>query len=238
MAFSVLPAIDLSGGEVVRLVQGEPDRRIDYDVSPASAAQRFHEAGADWLHVVDLDGAFKRADDANQAALASILATGAHVQLGGGLRALEDIEHVLNLGVGRVVVGTMAAERPEELARTLTRFGPERVLVAIDARAGRLQSHGWTRDEAPPLHEFAEGLAARGVERVIYTSADRDGTGRGLDLATAREIQDKAGVATIVSGGVGELADVRRAQERGLAGVIIGRALHDGRISLEEALRC
>lgn len=238
MDFTVLPAIDLSDGQVVRLVQGRRDSRIDYDVSPASVARRFQTAGAEWLHVVNLDGAFDRQAEANRSALQSILTAGVRVQLGGGLRTVGDIERVIAMGVGRVILGTMAIEAGEEFAAALERFGPKRILVAIDARGGKLQSHGWTQARETSLLDFSEEIASRGVESVIYTSADRDGTGRGLDLETAVRIQTVSKLTTIVSGGVAGLQDVRRAKAHGLAGVIIGRALHDGRISLEEALQC
>lgn len=238
MTFQVIPAIDLMGGRVVRLVQGRRNRATEYSETPAEAALRFKEAGSSWLHVVNLDGAFDQADQSNKEALRGIVASGASVQFGGGLRSLESMRAAIKIGVQRLVLGTVALADQAILSKALASFGRDHVAIAIDLRGGMLQSHGWTEDVELQLDQYLDRLQSQGVQWVIYTDADRDGTGRGLAISSAQRIQADSGFRTIVSGGVGELKDISAAREAGLAGVIVGKALHDGVFTLEEALSC
>lgn len=236
-AFTVYPAIDLANGQVVRLRQGRREEGTRYPTTPAEAAAGFRDAGAQWLHVVDLDGAFD-ARVQNRRALEEILSVGLPVQFGGGLRDLQAVGAALELGVNRVILGTLALRQPETLGEALARHGSQRVLVAIDARGSALQTHGWTQDHPSSVMEYARRLADMGVGLAIYTAADRDGTGRGLDVETAAELQASAGLEVIVAGGAGSTEDIQRAKEAGLAGAVLGKALHDGRLSLQEVLGC
>ncbi|MFP3855089.1 MAG: HisA/HisF-related TIM barrel protein [Anaerolineales bacterium] len=238
MTFQVIPAIDLMGGRIVRLVQGRRDQATEYSETPAEAALRFKAAGASWLHVVNLDGAFDRADQANRDALRDITGSGVSVQFGGGLRNLESMRAAVKIGIQRLVLGTVALADQAILSKALASFGRDHVAVAIDLRGGMLQSHGWTEDVELQLDQYLDRLQLQGVEWVIYTDADRDGTGRGLAVSSAQQIQAETGFRTIVSGGVGKLDDIRAAREAGLAGVIVGKALHDGVFTLEEAMSC
>lgn len=238
MNFHVIPAIDLIGGRVVRLLQGERDRATTYSALPGQAARAFEQAGSQWLHVVNLDGAFDQGDSANQQALQEIVSGDVQVQFGGGLRSLEAMRAAFQTGVDRVVLGTIALKDPASLEQSLAEFGSHMVAVAVDLRAGRLQSHGWTEDVRMQLDQYLERLSSQGVEWIIYTDADRDGTGRGLAIDAARRAQAETGINTIVSGGVGGLEDIRAARRAGLAGVIVGKALHDGVFTIEEALVC
>lgn len=237
--FITLPAIDLMQGRVVRLVQGDPGRRSVYEPEPAAAASRLQIAGASWLHLVDLDAAFGEPSTANRSAIADILALeGLNVQIGGGLRALDSVEQVLAAGAARAVLGTLPLKRPDLFELALRRFDPDRLAVALDVNNGTLRSHGWTVEQPILAEEYASQLADAGVTHFVYTDTGRDGTGAGLALEAARRIQRRSGVATIVSGGANTLEDVRAARAAGLAGVVVGKAVHDGRIDPKELFRC
>ncbi len=242
----VYPAIDLRRGRVVRLRQGDPGRETKYADDPSGVARRWQEAGAEWLHVVNLDGAFGERSrleslphgrQENLVALEHILMTELHVQFGGGLRALESIHRVLDLGVSRVVVGTAAVENPALVEETLETFGPQRVAVAIDAREEKVRTHGWQETTSMTAMELAGQWAARGVRWLVFTDVSRDGMGSGLNLAVTMQLARATGLHVIASGGVASLEDVQRAYEAGLSGVIIGRALYEGHVALEDVLR-
>lgn len=235
--WTVYPAIDLRHGRVVRLAQGDPHRETRYSDDALAVARRWQEDGSIWVHVVNLDGAFDEHGGENQAALEGILTTGLQVQLGGGMRSLKDVRRAFDLGVSRVVIGTAAVEDPAMFEAALAEFGPDRIVLGIDARAGRVRTHGWQQESTISAIELACHWAARGVQRVIFTDILRDGMGSGVNLAAARELAEAAGVYVIVSGGVASLDDIRRARAAGLSGIIIGRALYEGKVDLKEALR-
>jgi len=234
--WAIYPAIDLRGGRVVRLAQGDPARETHYAGAPLQVARRWQAQGAQWLHVVNLDGAFGQASDANLAALRRILTTGLRVQFGGGLRDLQALQRAIDLGVRRVVIGTAAIERPELVQQAVESLGAERVAVAIDARQGRVQTHGWRRASALRALDLAQRCADQGVRWLVYTDVSRDGMGSGLDLVNAVNLHEETGLSVIASGGVRSLADVRRAYQAGLQGAILGRALYEGQVLLPEAL--
>jgi phosphoribosylformimino-5-aminoimidazole carboxamide ribotide isomerase len=232
----VYPAIDLREGRVVRLRQGDPSRETEYADDPLGVACRWHEAGAAWLHVVNLDGALDKEGGTNLRALARIAQVGPYVQFGGGIRDMDAFHAALDLGATRVVVGTAAVEDANLVEASLETFGPDRVAVGIDTRGGRVRTHGWQQETAFAAEELARRWASRGVRRVILTDVARDGMGTGLDADTAAQLARETGLHVIASGGVATLDDVRRACEAGLSGVIIGRALYDGKVALEDAL--
>ena len=244
-AFTVYPAIDLRQGRVVRLAQGDPDRETHYGDDALAIAQRWQDAGATWLHVVNLDGAFGEGTGASQTlapttastALARILTTGLHVQFGGGLRDLEAIRRVLDLGVQRVVLGTALVENPALVKAALATFGPERVAVGIDARDHHVRTHGWRQATSLTAAELASRWAEMGGKWLIFTDVTRDGVGQGVNVDATAALAETTGLHVIASGGVASLDDVRRVQKAGLTGVIIGRALYEGQIKLEDALR-
>jgi phosphoribosylformimino-5-aminoimidazole carboxamide ribotide isomerase len=236
--FTVFPAIDLREGSVVRLRQGDPGRQTTYSLDPAETARRWCKAGARWLHIVDLDGAFGNSSAANQLALEAILASGASVQFGGGLRSMEQIQRALDLGVQRAILGTVAIEDPSLLSRAVAQFGPEHIAVAIDVYGNRVRTRGWTSEaESSPI-DLGIRLHAAGVLTIILTDISRDGMQGGLNLPMTRKLAVETGLDVIASGGVSSLEDVSRVHAAGLYGVVIGRALYDGQISLEEALKC
>ena len=237
MSFVVYPAIDLRDGKVVRLKEGDPARMTAYSDDPAETAQRWLDAGANWLHVVNLDGAFGERDNANRAALEAILKLGAQVQFGGGLRSLDAIAQALTLGVSRVVLGTLAIEQPAVVAEALKQFGEERIAVGIDARDGLVRVRGWKDDSGISATDLALQMRTLGLGTVIFTDIRRDGLGSGLNIPSTRELAEVSGLDVIASGGVHTINDVIAAKDAGLAGCIIGRALYDGTVNLERALR-
>jgi len=228
------PAVDILGGKAVRLTQGDFARKTEYAADPLDAARRWVDAGARWLHVVDLDGA-RTGEPVNLDALARISGLGAPVQYGGGLRKLEHAEGALRAGAARIVLGT-AAFRDERLLDDLVAAHRERVAVGIDARAGRVAVHGWQERLELTPRTAVTGLVERGVETIVYTKVDRDGTMEGADVGVARELVAAAeGVRVIYSGGIGTLDDLRALAGLDLAGVIVGKALYEQRFTIEAA---
>jgi phosphoribosylformimino-5-aminoimidazole carboxamide ribotide isomerase len=236
--FTIYPAIDLRAGQVVRLQQGDPDRQTIYASDPAAAARRWLEAGAAWLHVVNLDGAFGDNEGPNQQALADILIVarerGGQVQMGGGLRSLEAVKQALEMGVARVVIGTLAVEQPEILVNCIERFGPQRIAAGIDAREGLVHVRGWKTGSRVKAVDLAVQMAEIGMQWIIFTDVSRDGVGKGLNLPATLELAQVSRIHVIASGGVDGPADLESAREAGLAGVIIGRALYEGRVTVKD----
>ncbi|MFQ6100958.1 MAG: 1-(5-phosphoribosyl)-5-[(5-phosphoribosylamino)methylideneamino]imidazole-4-carboxamide isomerase, partial [Anaerolineae bacterium] len=234
--WEIYPAIDLRRGRVVRLKQGDPNQETHYADDPLRVARRWQKAGARWLHVVNLDGALGERGQENQIALKRILTAGLRVQFGGGLRDLGSIHRALELGVSRVVVGTAAVKNPALVEAALAQFGPERVAVGIDAREGKVQTHGWKESTPLTAVELAQRWADKGIRWLIFTDVTRNGMGSGLGLETTVELAQSTGLHVIASGGIAAVEDVRRAHRAGLSGVIIGRALYEGHVALEDAL--
>ena len=236
----IYPAIDLRGGKVVRLKEGDPARMTSYSDDPAETAKRWLRMGAKWLHVVNLDGALGEGDSANQMALVSILKVanefGADVQFGGGLRSLEAMEKILNLGASRIVFGTIAVERPDMITDALKTFGAKKIAAGIDARDGFVRTRGWKDNSGVSAIDLALQMRAVGLGTVIFTDVSRDGLGRGLNIAATKEVANVSGLDLIASGGVHTIDDVIAAKDAGLAGCIIGRALYDGTVDLKEAI--
>jgi phosphoribosylformimino-5-aminoimidazole carboxamide ribotide isomerase len=240
-AFTIYPAIDLRAGHVVRLKEGDPGRQTTYSDNPAQVAQHWLEAGAQWLHVVNLDAAFNEDEAANDAALKGILKAasrfGAQVQLGGGLRSMDRLERAIGLGVSRIVLGTIAIEQPQLIADALAKFGERNLAVGIDARDGLVRIRGWQSGSGITATELAVQMHALGVRIITFTDISRDGLGRGLNLSATRQLAEASGLEVIASGGVNRLEDLVAAQQAQLAGVIIGRALYQGTIDLRAALK-
>jgi len=238
--FTLYPAIDLRRGHVVRLKQGDPDRQTMYDPHPGNVARRWLDDGADWLHIVNLDGAFEEKDTPNQQALEHILnearSADARVQFGGGIRSLEDIQRLLSLDVNRVILGTAAARNPDMVQEAVQSFGEEHIMVGIDARDGVVQVRGWQEETALIPIAFGSQLREKGLTRAVYTDITRDGMSRGLNVKAARVFQENTGLDVIAAGGVSSLEDIQSARDAGLRGVIIGRALYEGQIDLSRAL--
>jgi len=236
IVFTVFPSIDLRNGLVVRLAQGDPERQTVYGADPAAVAERWQAAGAEWLHLVNLDGSFGTDGAANAEAMRAILAVGLKVQLGGGLRDEAGLTRAIEAGAARVVMGTAAVEQPALVDWALATFGAKRVVAGIDAWAGRVRVRGWTGEAGLSALELGRRMRAQGVDTCIFTDVERDGLGGGANVPASVELAAATGLKVIASGGIGSTEDVQRVREAGLAGVIIGRALHDGRIQLQEVL--
>jgi phosphoribosylformimino-5-aminoimidazole carboxamide ribotide isomerase len=234
--FIVYPAIDMRGGKVVRLAQGDLARQTVYGDDPAAVARRWLEEGAQWLHVVNLDGSFGEAGAANAAALERIVATGARVQLGGGMRSLADIERALELGVARAIIGTAAVENPDLVRQAIERFGPQQIGGGIDARDGRVRVRGWLEDTGVDVATLAGQLRDAGVTTVVFTDIGRDGIGAGVNVVATTALAQASGLHVIASGGVASAEDVQRVRAAGLAGGIIGRALYEGQVDLRDII--
>ena len=237
--FELIPAIDLKGGRCVRLKQGRMEDETVYGEDPAAMARRWEKAGAPRLHVVDLDGAVAGRPENRKAIAAIVKAVSIPVQLGGGLRTLASMEEALALGVDRIVLGSVAVQNPKLVAEACRRF-PGRVLAGLDAKHGRVAVHGWQETTPLSVVEAAVRLRDVGVDTVIYTDIARDGMLSGPDLKGAKALARQAGVKVILSGGIRDLEDVRRAAQAfsdGVVGAITGRAIYEGTLRLEEAYR-
>jgi phosphoribosylformimino-5-aminoimidazole carboxamide ribotide isomerase len=230
------PAIDIRSGRVVRLSQGEATRQTVYGDDPAAVAEQFAAAGATWIHVVDLDRALGSGDnDVAIRALIRRVEGRARIQLGGGFRTLDRLRQGLELGITRAVIGTAAAIDPAFVPSALGVAAAERLAVGIDAREGMVAIRGWTETSTTRAEELATRVVREGVATVIYTDVSRDGMLAGPDLEGACALQ-RSGARVIASGGVGASADVRAACWAGLAGIVVGRALYERRVTLAEAL--
>jgi phosphoribosylformimino-5-aminoimidazole carboxamide ribotide isomerase len=234
----VFPAIDLKAGQVVRLAEGDMDRATIYGDNPAAQALAFADAGAEWLHVVDLDGAFA-GESVNGAAVGSILeAFPGKVQLGGGIRNQESIDRWLDLGVARVVIGTAALENPE-LVRDAARDNPGRIVVAVDARDGMVATHGWADVSNVRVADLARRFEDVGVAALLFTDVGRDGLLKGCNVEATAALARDVAIPVIASGGVSDIGDIQQLAGHvleGVEGVITGRALDDGRLDLAEAI--
>ncbi len=231
------PAIDLKDGQAVRLVKGQMDRATVFNDDPAAQALAFVEAGCEWLHLVDLNGAFA-GEPVNAVPVEAILAAArVPAQLGGGIRDMATIERWLSKGLARVILGTVAVENPD-LVREAARAFPGRVAVGIDARNGRVATRGWAEDTEILVTDLARSFEDAGVAALIYTDINRDGAIQGPNIAATATLARAVGIPVIASGGVSSLDDLIALRDCGapLNGAISGRALYDGAIDLAEAL--
>ena len=252
MSILIIPAIDLRAGRCVRLTQGRKDNATVYYGDPIEIAKGYEASGAQMIHIVDLDGAFSDPNSRNRHVLREIISqVRIPVQFGGGLRSLEDVTKVIELGVARVVIGTLAVEAPKSLDQMLRSFGADRIAVGIDAREGKVLTRGWERDGKLSALELAKRVASLGVERIVYTDIARDGMLTGVNVEQTCAIACESGLRVTASGGVSSLEDLERllsakarvngsvhekVQACGINSVIIGKALYEGRFTLQQAL--
>jgi len=238
--FELIPAIDLLGGEAVRLAQGDYDRATVYDADPANVARRFCKAGIKRLHVVDLEGAKAGRPVAGDAIKRILAAVGeVPVQLGGGLRTLEGIEETLSWGLDRVILGTIALRDPALVKEAAAKF-PGRIVVGIDARDGQVAVEGWLEGSETTAVELGKKFEDAGVAAIVYTDIARDGMLTGPNIPQTAALAESVGIPVIVSGGVATTQDILdSAAERanGICGVIVGRAIYTGGVDLDDALR-
>lgn len=234
----VLPAIDLRGGRCVRLVEGDFARETVFGDDPAAMAARWESEGGRWLHVVDLDGAREGRPAQLDAVRRICERIAIPVELGGGLRSLDDVRRAVDAGVSRVILGTIALEAPEVLEQAAREL-PGRVYVALDAREGIVATRGWLESSGVPVARAAAECEARGAAGFLFTDISRDGTGRGVNADATAALARRVSVPVVASGGVASLDDLRRLREiedAGVDSVIVGRALYTGAIRLADAL--
>jgi phosphoribosylformimino-5-aminoimidazole carboxamide ribotide isomerase len=237
--FAVYPAIDLRGGQVVRLRQGRADQQKTYSADPVEVAREWVRQGAQWLHIVNLDGAFEENTAENWQAIRDILAAlygKVQIQLGGGIRSIRQIRMLLAIGVSRVVLGTAVMQNPEFAAQALESYPAEVLAFGLDARGDELMSRGWQTASGKSLRGLSRELAGMGAQTLIYTNIQKDGMQSGVDWNAARALAEESGLEVIASGGTAALEDVAAVRRAGLAGVIVGKALYEGNFTLEEAL--
>jgi phosphoribosylformimino-5-aminoimidazole carboxamide ribotide isomerase len=236
----VIPAIDLRDGRCVRLTQGRRSEVTVYNDDPVAVAREFAAAGAEMLHVVDLDGAFSGSGSPNRDVVKQIAANvGVPVEFGGGIRSLEDVQELCDAGVARVVLGTVAAESPQLLKDFVDRFST-RICVSIDAHDGRVMTRGWETTTPVLAVDLARSVAECGVKRIIYTDIARDGMLVGPNIEQTLAVVRAANVSVSASGGVSSLDDLKRlrdTREPLLDSVIVGKALYEGKFKLEDAIR-
>ena len=236
-SFEIYPAIDLKDGQGVRLLHGDFDKMTIYAPDPAAKAQEFLDYGAHWVHVVDLDGALA-GNAVNQEAVKAILATGAQIQLGGGIRTMAHIESWLAAGVARVILGTAALRDPDLVIEAAKAF-PHQIAVGADAKGGMIAAEGWLDVSDVPIVDLVRRFEDCGVAAVIFTDIGRDGALSGVNVEATAALAEAVSIPVIASGGVADIDDIHAClagAKRGIAGVITGRAIYDGRLDLKQAL--
>lgn len=235
----IFPAIDIRGGKCVRLEEGRFDRETVFAENPVEAARRWVEAGTEWLHIVDLDGA-RAGKPVNLGIVSEIAKTfNVKVQLGGGIRTAQTVGEVLAAGIHRVILGSVAVRSPELVRQVCSEYG-ERIVIGIDARGGEVAVDGWEKSGMMKVEELALRMKEVGATRIIYTDISRDGMLTGVNVAATLQLAEKSGLAVIASGGVKGMEDIlalKPLTQNGIEGVIIGKALYTGAISLPDALR-
>lgn len=231
----IFPAIDILGGKAVRLKQGRYDAVTVYNDSPVDQARRFQASGAEWIHVVDLDGA-RTGEPANIALVEAIAALGMRVETGGGVRSMATLERLFAAGVERVVLGTALIREPALVAQATAKY--DGIVAGVDARDGMVAIEGWREGTDHEVFALVSDLEAAGVRRVVYTDISRDGMQTGVNEAAYRALIERSGMQVVASGGVSTLDDLRRLAALGprLEGVIAGRAIYEGAFTLEQAL--
>ena len=240
----IYPAIDLMNGKCVRLLKGRFDAKTEYDGNPIDVARGYADAGAEWIHVVDLDGA--KTGASSQAALIGRIAkeSGLRVQTGGGLRDMGTIQRLLEAGVERVVIGSLAVSQPVMVRRWINELGPERITLAFDVNIDKNgvaypAIKGWTENTEIPFYEILDGYSGTGLKTILVTDIGRDGAETGGNTKFYKKIlSDYPTLDLITSGGVGTLAHVRELKALSPYGIIIGRALYEGNFDLADAIEC
>lgn len=230
------PAIDIKNGQCVRLRQGQFEDVLIYSNTPASIAKKWEDSGASYIHLVDLDGALA-GHSVNDDVIREIVATvKIPVQVGGGIRSIKDIEHKLNLGVSRVIIGTKAVESPQFIKEIIYNFGSEKIVIGIDAKQGMVAIEGWEKLSNYNAVTMAMEMKDIGVSTIIYTDISKDGMLQGPNIEHTKEMVEVTGLDIIASGGVSSMKDLEELNEIHVSGAIIGKALYENRIDLKSAI--
>ncbi|AIC95578.1 1-(5-phosphoribosyl)-5-[(5-phosphoribosylamino)methylideneamino]imidazole-4-carboxamide isomerase [Shouchella lehensis] len=238
MGMTIYPAIDILNGQCVRLEQGDYEKNTVYSHSPLQTAQSFQDAGAKWVHIVDLDGAKKKKPVNNQLIAEIAAKLTIPVQVGGGIRTEEDIAYYLNLGVKRVILGSVAVNNLAFTKEMVKKYG-EAIVIGLDARDGLVATEGWIETSSVQAEELAGTLLDSGVKTIVYTDISKDGMLEGPNIAACEKLANVAGdrAQIIASGGVSQLQDLESIRHTTISGVIVGKALYANRFSLEEAVK-
>ena len=232
---NILPAIDIRDGQAVRLFKGDFNQQTVVNPDVLGQARIFADAGIEFIHVVDLDGALDGKATNRDLIAALKVATGLGVEVGGGIRTLEQIQDYLNVGIDRVIIGSMAVKNPSFVQEAIDRFGAEKIVVGIDAKDGFVATEGWLETSNVDFISLAKAMEKMGVQLFVYTDVDRDGTLTGPNFAHYEQLVAELTTAKVIaSGGIAQLSDLTRLAEIGVAGTIVGKAYYNGNISLEE----
>ncbi len=232
----IYPAIDLRSGKVVRLQEGDPNQQTTFSDDPVATAQRWIDAGAAWIHMVNLDGAFSDAND-NLTILREVAKLNAKVQFGGGLRSIADVQQALELGAARVVLGTVAVKEPDVVTGALKQFGTDAICVALDAKDGKVTTHGWTEQSDVTPTQLGRVMAEEGVQHALFTDVSRDGKLSGVNVEATVALGQDTNLQVIASGGVSTTDQIRRLAQSGVvAGAVIGMALYTNEMTLQAAM--
>lgn len=235
----ILPAIDIKDGRCVRLLQGRMEDETVYGDDPSAMAHRWQDEGAEWLHIVDLNGAFEGRGVNDDAVHRIVESVDMNTELGGGIRDLARIETLLGMGLSRVIIGTAAVEQPEMVREAVTRFGAERIVVGIDARDGIAKTRGWAADGGLSAVELGRSMRELGVIRTVYTDISRDGMLTGPNVEETARMARETGLKVIASGGVSKIDDIaalKRHEADGIEAVITGKAIYEGTLDVREAI--
>lgn len=230
------PAIDMKGGKCVRLTQGLFDKVTVYSDTPADMAKLWVSQGATYLHIVDLDGALMGHSVNDEAIAAIVNSVQVPIQLGGGIRSAKAVEHMLNLGITRCIIGTKAVERPELIKELIAQFGAEHIVVGVDARDGMVAIEGWGKISTLTALDLCLQMKEYGVAHIVYTDISKDGTLSGPNVAETKFLTERTGIDIIASGGVSCIEDLQNLYECGIQGAIIGKALYENKIQLPAAV--
>ena len=230
------PAIDLKDGCCVRLKQGEFKEVTVYSREPYKVAEYFEESNASFIHLVDLDGALK-GHSVNEETIKKIVnSVSIPCELGGGIRSLEDIERVLSYGIHRVIIGTKAVSNPEFVKEAIKRFGPDKIVVGVDAKNGMVAVEGWEQVSDKTAVALCSAMKEIGVQSIVYTDISKDGMLSGPNVEMTKKLTDETGLNIIASGGVSSMEDLRHLSEAGIKGAIIGKAIYEKRVNIAEAV--
>ncbi|MFC4355153.1 1-(5-phosphoribosyl)-5-[(5-phosphoribosylamino)methylideneamino]imidazole-4-carboxamide isomerase [Chryseomicrobium palamuruense] len=233
------PAIDMKDGKCVRLFQGDYDQQTVYGESPFDMAKNFQEQGADWIHLVDLDGAKDGTKPHAPQVIRIKKELGMSVQIGGGIRSIEDVAYYLNEGIDRVIIGSLAVKAPQLVEEMLTTYGGDRIVLGLDAKDGYVATHGWLETSTLTAIEVGKRFAEVGAKHIIFTDIAMDGTLQGPNLQATKELAEATGLNVIVSGGISSLEDLKQVKEAAktssINGVIVGKAIYSGRFSVKQA---
>jgi phosphoribosylformimino-5-aminoimidazole carboxamide ribotide isomerase len=240
MSFTIYPAIDMRGGKCVRLIQGDYNQETVYGDSPFGMAKKFADEGAEWIHMVDLDGA-KEGSRINEEFVIEVAEKlNAKVQIGGGIRSAEDIEHYLSRGVDRVIIGSLAVSNTELVKEWLGAYGGDKIAIGLDAKDGYVATHGWIETSSLKAVDLGKELAAAGAETFIFTDIATDGMLSGPNVEAVVELARETGKSVIASGGVSSLEDLaalKNHHDQGVSGAICGKSLYTGKFTVAEALK-